>query len=78
MWVTAGIRNSLRSVCSSAGQPADCQIAAFGCTEWSDLSRFVYFAVGAADLVAYLIGAIILFFKIRRENRGFLGGESAV
>jgi hypothetical protein len=66
--VTAGIRDCLQRACVAAGQPPDCQIAEFGCTEWSGLSRFIYWAAGALDLAAYLIGGMILFFQSRRKK----------
>jgi hypothetical protein len=39
--VSASIQDCLRRACASAGQPPDCQIAEFGCTEWSGLARFI-------------------------------------
>ena len=66
--VTASIKDCLRSACLSAGQPPDCVIGQFGCTEWSGLSRFVYFVAGSVDLVAYLIGCIVIYLKRRRKK----------
>lgn len=51
-----------------AGQPPDCQIAEFGCTEWSGLSRFIYFAVGIVDLVVYMIWGVILLLRNRWQQ----------
>ena len=65
--VTAGIRYCMREACASAGQPADCVIAQFGCSEWSGLSRFVYLAAGVVDLAVYLIGGGILLLFRRRK-----------
>ena len=56
----ASIRNCLERACLSAGLPAGCEIAEFGCTEWSGLSVFLFWAAGAAALVLYAIGAIVL------------------
>jgi len=61
--VTAGIQDCLRSACRFGGTTPDCVISEFGCTEWSGLSRFVYFVAGTVDLVAYLIGCIFVFVK---------------
>ena len=56
----ASIRGCLKRACLSAGLPAGCTIAEFGCTEWSGLSVFLFWAAGAAALVLYAVGAIIL------------------
>jgi len=56
----ASTRNCLERACLSAGLPAGCEIAEFGCTEWSGLSVFLFWVAGAAALVLYAIGAIIL------------------
>ena len=53
----ASIRGCLERACLSAGLPAGCEIAEFGCTEWSGLSVFLFWA---AALVVYVIGAIVL------------------
>jgi len=47
----ASIHGCLESACLSAGFPAGCTIAEFGCTEWSGLSVFLFWAAGAAALV---------------------------
>ena len=52
----ASIRSCLERACLSAGLPAGCEIAEFGCTEWSGLSVFLFWAA----LVLYAIGAIVL------------------
>jgi hypothetical protein len=54
------IRSCLERACLSAGLPAGCDRIEFGCTEWSRLSVFLFWAAGAAALVLYVIGAIIL------------------
>jgi len=56
----ASIRGCLERACLSAGLPAGCEIAEFGCTEWSGLSVFLFWAAGAAALALYAIGAIVL------------------
>ena len=56
----ASIRGCLESACLSAGLPAGCEIAEFGCTERSGLSVFLFWAAGAAALALYAIGAIVL------------------
>ena len=66
--VSASIQDCLRRACASAGQPPDCQIAEFGCTEWSGLSRFIYFVVGFVDLVVYIIGGVILLLRNRWQQ----------
>jgi hypothetical protein len=66
--VSAGIQDCLQRACASAGQPPDCHIAEFGCTEWSGLSRFIYMAVGVVDLAAYLIGGVIVLLAVRRRR----------
>jgi hypothetical protein len=63
--VSASIQDCLRRACAAAGQPPDCQIAAFGCTEWSGLSRLIYFAVGIVDLVVYIIGGVVILLRTR-------------
>jgi hypothetical protein len=66
--VSASIQDCLRRACASAGQPPDCQIAEFGCTEWSGLSRFIYFVVGIVDLVLCIIGGVILLLRNRWQQ----------
>jgi len=66
--VSASIQDCLRRACASAGQPPDCQIAEFGCTEWSGLSRFIYFVVGIVDLMVYIIGGVILLLRNRWQQ----------
>jgi len=66
--VSASIQDCLRRACASAGQPPDCQIAEFGCTEWSGLSRFIYFVVGIVDLMIYIIGGVILLLRNRWQQ----------
>jgi hypothetical protein len=66
--VTAGVQDCLRRACLSAGQPPNCQIAEFGCSEWSGVSRLIYWAAGALDLVAYLIGGIVLVIRAYRKK----------
>ena len=56
----ASIRRCLDSACLSAGLPAGCEIAEFGCTEWSGLGFFMFCAAGVAALVLYVIGVSIL------------------
>jgi hypothetical protein len=66
--VTANIQDCLQRACAAAVQPSDCYAAEFGCSEWSGMSRFVYFAGGVVDLVAYLIGGVMLFLSRRRKR----------
>ena len=66
--VSASIQDCLRRACASAGQPPECQIAEFGCTEWSGLSRFIYFVVGIVDLMVYIIGGVILLLRNRWQQ----------
>jgi hypothetical protein len=56
----ASIRRCLESACLSAGLPAGCGIAEFGCTEWSGLGFFMLWAAGVSALVLYAIGVTIL------------------
>ena len=56
----ASIRRCLERACLSAGLAPGCAIAEFGCTEWSGLSTFLFWAAGLAALVLYAIGATVL------------------
>ncbi|OGO13530.1 MAG: hypothetical protein A2Y93_17230 [Chloroflexi bacterium RBG_13_68_17] len=63
----ASVQRCLDSACASAGLPPGCTIAEFGCTEWSGLSVFLFWAVGFADLVLYMV-ALLVIFVIRRRR----------
>jgi hypothetical protein len=56
----ASIRRCLESACLSAGLAPGCGIPEFGCTEWSGLSYFLFWAAGGAALMLYAIGATVL------------------
>ena len=62
------IHRCLESACLSKGLPADCGPTEFGCTEWSGLAVFMFWAAGLVALVLYAIGAAILAAKARRES----------
>jgi hypothetical protein len=64
----SSIRRCLESACLSAGLAPGCGIAEFGCTEWSGLSAFLFWAAGAAALVLYAIGAMVLI--VLQARRG--------
>jgi hypothetical protein len=53
----SSIHRCIASACASAGLPPDCTIAEFGCTEWSGMSRFLFFAAGVLSLGVYSVGA---------------------
>jgi hypothetical protein len=61
------IHRCLESACLSKGLPADCGLTEFGCTEWSGLAVFMFWAAGLAALVLYGIGAAILAARARRR-----------
>lgn len=54
------IHRCLESACLSKGLPADCGLTEFGCTEWSGIAVFMFWAAGLAALVLYVIGALVL------------------
>ena len=56
----SSIHACLERACLSAGLAPGCVIAEFGCTEWSGLSYFMFWAAGAAALVLFAIGATVL------------------
>ena len=66
--VSASIQDCLRRACASAGQPPECQIAEFGCTEWSGLSRLIYYVVGMVDLMLYIMGGVVLLLRNRWQQ----------
>jgi hypothetical protein len=59
------IHRCLQEACLSKGLPADCGLTEFGCTEWSGLAIFMFWAAGFVALVLYAIGAAILTVKLR-------------
>jgi hypothetical protein len=72
-WSThANVQACLESACASAGLPADCGIAEFGCTEWSGLSLAVFTIAGIAHLILYTIGFVVLVI-IRSRRRSSTG-----
>lgn len=56
----SNIHACLERACLSAGLAPGCVIAEFGCTEWSGLAYFMFWAAGVAALVLYAIGATVL------------------
>ena len=62
------IHRCLESACLSKGLPADCDLTEFGCTEWSGLAVFMFWAAGLVALMMYAIGAAILVAKARRKS----------
>ena len=58
--IQADIARCLKDACTSAGLPAGCTIAEFGCTEWSGLGLALIMVAGLADLVFYIIGLIVI------------------
>jgi hypothetical protein len=51
------LRKCIDSACASAGLPPGCEMAAFGCTEWSGMSVFIFYLAGLLSLALYIIGA---------------------
>jgi hypothetical protein len=51
------LRKCIDSACAAAGLPPGCEMAAFGCTEWSGLTVFVFYLAGLLSLAIYIIGA---------------------
>jgi len=64
------IHRCLEGACLSRGLPADCGLTEFGCTEWSGLAVFMFWAAGLLALVLYAIGAAILAARARRSASG--------
>lgn len=62
------IHRCLVDACLSKGLPADCGLTEFGCTEWSGLAVFMFWAAGFVALVVYAIGAAILVARSRRKS----------
>jgi hypothetical protein len=56
----ASIRDCMTRACASAGLPPGCVIAEFGCTEWSGLSRFIFWAAGFSVVVLFAVGSVVL------------------
>jgi hypothetical protein len=54
------IHRCLESACLSKGLAADCGLTEFGCTEWSGLAVFMFWAAGLVALLLYAIGAAVL------------------
>ncbi len=72
------IHRCFDSACASAGLPPGCTIAAFGCTEWSGLSVFFFWAVGAAAAVLYLLALLVIILLDRRRKRGETAGAEPI
>jgi hypothetical protein len=66
----ASIRDCLERACLSAGLPAGCDRIEFGCTEWSGLSQFLFWAAGLGALVVYALGFAILAVRESRRPTG--------
>jgi hypothetical protein len=62
------IHRCLESACRLKGLPADCGLTEFGCTEWSGIAVFMFWAAGLVALVLYGIGSAILAARARRES----------
>ena len=62
------IHRCIESACVSKGLPADCGLTEFGCTEWSGLAVFMFWAAGLVALVLYAIGAAILAARVRSQS----------
>ena len=81
--IDACVRWCIDSACASAGLPAGCEIAEFGCTEGSGMAFFLFVAAGIADLALYLVGvAAISVIRSRRYPKApgvppTLGGPNA-
>jgi hypothetical protein len=69
-WSTnAGIQTCMQSACASAGLPADCNVAEFGCSEWSGLNLAMYTIAGVAQLILFSIGfGVMLIIHARRRS----------
>lgn len=61
------IHRCLQSACMSKGLPANCGLTEFGCTEWSGIAVFMFWAAGLVALVLYAIGAAALAAEARRK-----------
>ena len=70
------IRDCLNSACASAGLPPGCEIAEFGCTEWSGLATFLFWAAGFAAVVLYAIGVILIVVISSRRRARTMNPES--
>jgi hypothetical protein len=77
--MNASIKQCIDRACASAGLPPGCEIAQFGCTEWSGLSYFLFIVAGIADVFLYLLGviAIAIVYSRRRATTGGPGERSA-
>jgi hypothetical protein len=75
----ASIKRCIDRACASAGLPPGCEIAQFGCTEWSGLSYFLFIVAGIADAFLYLAGviAIAIIYSRRRATTDDRGEPSA-
>jgi hypothetical protein len=80
-WLALGasIQQCIDRACATAGLPPGCEIAQFGCTEWSGLSYFIFIVVGVVDAFLYLLGviAIVVIYARRRAANGGRGESSA-
>ena len=63
------IQDCLDRVCTSAGLSPGCRIGEFGCTEWSGLSVFLFYAAGIAQAIVLAVGSGIMIFLASRKKR---------
>jgi hypothetical protein len=65
----ASIRACIDHACASAGLEPGCTLAEFGCTEWSGLSRFIFWVAGMADAVLYFVGVMVIAVAQSRRSK---------
>ncbi|HMK07740.1 MAG TPA: hypothetical protein VK449_01795 [Anaerolineales bacterium] len=61
--ISASVAACVNRACASAGLPPGCNMAAFGCTEWSGLSLALFSIAGIAQLVLYAVCVVILLAR---------------
>jgi hypothetical protein len=66
----SSIQTCIDRACASAGLPPGCPEAEFGCTEWSGLSVFLFYIVGIAQAVIFIVGAGIMALLAARKAGG--------
>jgi ABC-type antimicrobial peptide transport system permease subunit len=70
----ASVQDCIDRACASAGLPPGCDIAEFGCTEWSGLAVFMFYAAGFIAVVLYLL-VVIVWAVVPARRRSKIQGE---
>ena len=66
--IQRSIERCIEEACASAGLPAGCEMARFGCAEWPSLGLALINVAGIFTLVLYIIGVIVIAVVQSRKN----------